>query len=66
MIDNTEKMKNWIDNASYYQLLDRWRNAVSGDPIFIGEVGLYYKKVMLEKKPSNQEHTKISKEIGWK
>jgi len=66
MIENTNKMKDWIDNASYSKLLERWRNAPSGDPIFIGDIGIYYAKTMAKKRPSDSEHTKISKEIGWK
>lgn len=38
--------KKWIDNANYEQLLRRWRFAPSGDEIFQGESGQYYKEVM--------------------
>lgn len=63
----TEKeMRNWIDSASYTELLSKWRYAPAGDPFFRGEVGKYYDKVMTKKrwglKPG--EHTAISKAIG--
>lgn len=60
-----EEMKIWIDRASYEQLLSRWRFAPTGDPMFIGEVGDYYKKKMAEKCSSNEEHVRVSKAIGW-
>jgi len=65
MIENTEKMKEWIDNASYFTLLERWRMSPSGDPIFQGEMGKYYAEVMNKKKPSGDDHSRISKIIGW-
>jgi hypothetical protein len=59
--------KDWIDNASYYALMNRWRFAVSGDPIFKGEAGQYYKKVMAEVRQEigNDEHVRISKNLGF-
>ena len=62
-----EEMKKWIDNASYEQLLSKWRNAPSGNPFFQDEVGQYYSKVMAEKKAEvgNGEHVRASKSIGW-
>lgn len=58
-------MKKWIDNASYEQLLAKWRFAKIGDPYFQGEIGEYYSKVMNEKR-KNANHTQASKTIGWK
>ena len=65
MIDNG--MKCWIDNASYRELLSRWRFARSGNPFFEGEVGDYYAKVMKCKREEvgDAEHTRVSKSIGW-
>jgi len=62
-----ESKKKWIDNATYAQLLARWRNAPIGSPWFIGEVGEYYTKVMGEKKAAlaDGEHSETSKRIGW-
>jgi len=63
MIDT--KIKKWIDNASYEELLRKWRFAPIGDPYFQGETGDYYSKVMKEKK-QNCDHVQASKKIGWK
>lgn len=59
--------KKWIDNASYEQLLEKWRNAPVGSPFFQGGTGEYYAQVMQEKRESmdNSEHVKASKNIGW-
>lgn len=59
-----ERNKSWIDNASYEELLYRWRFANIGDPMFQGETGDYYSKVMQEKK-QNVDHVQASKNIGW-
>jgi len=57
----------WIDEASYEDLLTRWRFAASGDPFFVGEVGEYYAKIRAERfiEVGAAEHTRISKLIGW-
>ena len=62
-----EQMKKWIDEASYEQLLERWRFARCGDPFFQGEAGDYYAKVMAEKrqKVGEAEHVRASKSVGW-
>lgn len=59
--------KDWIDNASYEQLLHKWRFAPVEDSMFTFETGKYYAQVMGEKKKqiSNSEHVKASKSIGW-
>jgi len=64
---NLEEMKNWIDNASYEQLLSRWRHAPSGDPFFQGEIGEYYSMKMKEKREEigPEGHVTASKAIGW-
>jgi hypothetical protein len=65
MTDKTFKAE--IDNMSYYDLLKRWRHSPSSDPIFQGESGKYYSKVMAEKEAELKpgEKAKISKSIGW-
>jgi hypothetical protein len=65
MVDDA--MKQWIDNASYEQLLSKWRNAPSGDPYFQGETGDYYAEVMKRKREEvgNAAHVAASKAIGW-
>jgi len=66
MSDNILLM-NWIDNATYSQLLKRWRHAPSGDHMFVGEVGDYYATNMANKKRllSNEQQVQISKNIGF-
>jgi hypothetical protein len=59
-----EQIKNWIDNASYQELLSYWRNAPMGDYMFHGEAGDYYSKVMQEKRQT-VDHVQVSKDIGW-
>ena len=68
MTDEEKLLARWIDNATYSQLLERWRNALSGDRMFEGAVGNYYGYIMAEQKRllTNSEQVKISKEIGWK
>ena len=34
----TDEQKRWIDNASYEELLRKWRFTPSGDPIFTVEL----------------------------
>lgn len=62
-----QKMKDWIDNATYEQLLHRWRFASVGSPWFQGEIGDYFKKVMLKKKTEigDAAAVKASKYVGW-
>ena len=62
-----EEMKVWIDKASYEQLLSHWRFAPAGDPLFIGEIGDYYKEKMAEKRSNvgDEEAVRASKSIGW-
>jgi len=64
----TEEMIRWIDNASYYDLLRRWRFAPSGDPFFCTDVVCdHYKNRMIElgKEIGHDEGVRISKLIGW-
>ena len=60
-------IKEWIDNASYEELLRRWRFAPPGDPFFAGEMGEYYSRKIAErrKQVGEEEHTRASKSIGW-
>ena len=63
----TDEQKKWIDSADYESLLRHWRNAPSGDPIFQGEAGEYYKTVLARKRDDvgNATHVAASKSIGW-
>jgi hypothetical protein len=60
-------VKKWVDEASYYQLLERWRNAPVGDKMFQGDNGKYYSQVMKEKRAAvgDAGHVNASKQIGW-
>jgi len=57
----------WLENASYEELLRRWRFAPVGDPAFIGETGKLFSKVLFEKKAkfSPDEQVQASKNVGW-
>lgn len=63
----TAEQKEWIDNASYEELLRKWRFAPAGDPFFRGEAGKYYTKKLAEKKQEvgQEAHVAASKSIGW-
>ena len=63
----TDSHKKSIDDMSYESMLSLWRNAPSGHPMFQGDTGQYYSKVMAEKreKVGNAEHVRASKSIGW-
>ena len=64
MID--PKTKEWIDNASLYDLLSLWRRAETGNPLFQGETGKYYQEVMFaERSADPAEWVSASKAIGW-
>jgi hypothetical protein len=53
-----------INNMTYSTMLRRWRFAEVGDPIFQGETGDYFKKVM-ELKKIQADHVGTSKSVGW-
>ena len=57
----------WVDGASYEQLLGKWRFEPSGSPWFEGEMGDYYKAVMLERshETPDEERVRVSKSLGW-
>jgi hypothetical protein len=65
--DAYKEMKEWIDNATYAQLLSKWRFAPAGDPFFQGQLGEYYQKIMAMRRHEvgATEHIKTSKRIGW-
>jgi len=67
MTKQEELLKQWIDRASYYALLDRWRHAPSGDIMFVGELGQYYSHVMANKKRklTDAQQVQTSKDVGW-
>ena len=62
----TDAQKQWIDNASYAQLLSKWRFSPIGDPMFQGDTGQYYKETMCKKRDANPDSAvQDSKLIGW-
>lgn len=65
--DEKREMKRWIDNASYEELLRKWRFAPLGDKYFSGNIGEYFTKKIIEKrnKLSSKEESEISKKVGW-
>ena len=63
----TDAQREWIDNATYTQLLGRWRMAPIGDAMFQGGTGDYYAEVMKRKREEvgPGAHVAASKAIGW-
>ena len=59
------EQKEWIDKASYYELLKKWRFAPIGDRIFQGELGNYYSDVMAAKRDRCPDPVMVSKLVGW-
>ena len=45
----TPEQKEWIDTASHEDLLRKWRNVDLGDPIFQGECGAYFTRIMYDR-----------------
>jgi hypothetical protein len=62
-----KQLKQWIDNATYEQLLSKWRFADIGDCMFQGETGKYYSKILFEKRDQldHKDQVQASKNIGW-
>ena len=52
-----EELKEWIDNATYHQLYERWRSASPTDKILHGETCRYYMRIMMEKKYQPNRYT---------
>ena len=63
----SESQRKWIDDASYEEMLARWRFAAIGDQMFQGETGAYYAKVMHQKRDalSHSGQVSASKSVGW-
>ena len=58
----TDQEKTIIDNMTQEELCQRWRFASVGDPLFQGDTGVYFSKVLKEKGGFTSE---ISKRLGW-
>ena len=65
--DLTPEVKDKIDQMDYVSMLRSWRFSPSGDILFQGAVGDYFKKVMLTKRDALPPgaHPAASKFIGW-
>lgn len=63
-----EKIKEQIDMMDYESMLSLWRFAPVGHPMFQGDTGDYYSKIMREKatKLSDWERVAASKSVGWR
>ena len=62
----TPEQKKWIDEASYEQLLRRWRFSDVGDEMFIGEAGEYFSMVFAQKRMNDPtKAVAASKTVGW-
>lgn len=63
----TPEQKEWIDNASYEELLRKWRYSTFSDPLFRSETGTYFSEALAEyrKTMTTQEKVAISKRIGF-
>ena len=59
--------RDWIDKATYQELLRKNRFAPIGDELFLGDLGGYFMKAMNEKKNklSPDEQVQASKNVGW-
>jgi hypothetical protein len=62
-----EEMKAWVDNASFTELLTKWRFEPAGSPWFIGEMGDYFTAVMGQKQKDIPREVQVaaSKAVGW-
>jgi len=61
--ERAAEMKKQIDGMSHYALCQRWRFARSGDPMFQGEIGVYYKHRLFDELGGFTPE--ISKQLGW-
>jgi hypothetical protein len=62
----TPEVKTEIDERSYESLLRLWRFAPSGEPMFEGESGEYYKDRLAKLRSENPaDAVAASARIGW-
>lgn len=66
MTEKEKEMIEWIDKASYFELLEKWRFESIGSKWFQGEVGDHFSRVMKERKSmhSQDELVYFSKMVG--
>ena len=62
-----QNRKNWIDNATYQELLQVWRFEPIGSDWFQDELGEYFKIKFFKKgeETPNEEMAQASKNVGW-
>ena len=66
MADEERKMIEWIDNASYYDLLETWRFGIAGSPYFMGNIGRYFARMLCKRRDEDPAGAvKASKMLGW-
>jgi hypothetical protein len=67
MVPMSKEIKEWIDTASYEQLLWQWRFAELGNDLFNSEheSSEYFAQSMQSKRKSDADHIAASKSIGW-
>lgn len=63
---NNER-KQWIDNATYEELLKLWRHEPMGSPWFTLDIGDYFADKMFSKKDNLpvEQQVEISKRVCW-
>lgn len=63
----TNAQRQWIDNATYKELLKLWRFAESGSEWFQGDTGKHFAEVMQKRRveAGHDGATQASREIGW-
>jgi hypothetical protein len=62
----TTEQKNWIDNASYEDMLRLVRFAPVGDTFFADEETWEYFTSVMNEKRKDVDHVAISKMVGWR
>lgn len=67
LADLDPTLKSWIDNATYAELLQKWRHDPRSSPYFQPPIGTYYKTVMDQKSMalSDADRVAASKSVGW-
>lgn len=62
-----QEMREWINAASYEQLLAKWRFEPVGSPWFQGRVGRHFEKVMAMRRAGTpfEERIAISKRLRF-
>lgn len=63
----TQFEQDWIDDASYEQLLRTWRQYPLNHPLFTGETGHYYAYIMNAKEMAIgfEGWLQASENVGW-